>query len=538
MLIGPLTSQPPLAPFAHSLAATLNAAGVMKGEDLFLPTGVNPDGSIGYESTEVDFVPLCDRSGALKFARDLYSGRTTTKRRESPFLRQIGIVEGAMGCKALDLTAMLRRAAECGAKRLPDMDSVIAGLEALGERGVGDLFVKGAGEVEGGVEVEGDFLFRVARALNFAVDVHRGGTARMPLEVVAELSSVAGILYAKFDDMRSRCMAVDSFLISSSMFSEAGLYVAAGIAAEMAQALFIELPTQPVLDGKGFTRAAQSWLSAASESLGSDEAGVPVALYRGILSALLVNGDEADRVRRALHRFSADHCIRMGVYDRAGQEFLREAFAAMIGFRATPEEWSDMADLLGRAKFSYRQAGVGRGVLHRIDALERTALDVALESASALSAFQNMVDAEGRVRPRQMVARSRVKLAHGDFNGAIEDMNLAYGADPRNPDVLSETGFVYHHLMNFHAQMGRLEKGRLMLSAARRFLDEAFEAAQARDVTMPFLFARSGAVAASMGDYDRAVWELNLALKMDPGDAEIHDYLSAVKILPNIITIR
>jgi len=538
MIIGPLTAQPPLAPFAQSFASTLNAAGVMKGEDLFLPTGVNPDGSIGYESTEVDFIPLCDRTGKLKPARDLYSGGRAAAHGESPFLTQVGMVEGVLGYKALELTALLRRAAEFGTNPPHNIDTVIKKLEALGERGVGDLVVRGERGAEGGVEVEGEFLAEVAQALNFAAGAHSGGAANAPPEVVAGLSSVAGTLYAKFDDVNSRCMAVDSFLLSSSMFSEAGLHVAAGIAAEMAQALFIGLPTKPILDGKGFTRAARSWLSAASESLRSDEAGVPVALYRGILSAFLVNGHEADRVRRALHRFSADYCIRRGMYDRAGQEFLREAFSAMLDFSATPEDWSDMANLLGRAKFSYRQAGEGSGLLESIDWLERTALGVAIEQASELSGFQNVTDGEGRVRPLQMVARSRVKLRYGDLNGAIDDLNLAYGVDPQSPAVLSETGLVYHHLMNFHAQMGRLKKSKFMLQAARKFLDEAFQEAQVRDVQMSLLFARSGAVEASRGNHGRAVWELTTALQMDPGNAEISDYLSAVKILPEIMTIR
>lgn len=535
MKIGPLVQPPPLVPFMTGFGGALQAAGVMEGGHLLLPSRISNAGAIEYDaqSTSVYFDSLENRP--FDDYRRLAAGRDS----ESAFISQCERVDGLTDMKTFKVSAALRRMQIHGLRISDELPDMLSRLNDAGERTLGEIanFVHSSDGAKGMTPLRWGLLERVADDIGYAASMSEiehamlakyGPGTRYNNKEAAGFYYVAGIFHAMSGAADSMECAVGALLQSARIYSELKMDVAAALVAEAAVFYGNVSGVEDDRRNETLEKAAGYWLKVAETFASSDEAAALIAIQRGILPALIHEGDSIIRVQRRFNSLASGINEKRGMYARSGQDYLRMSFVDLINFEGSVRCWQRIADSIYKAIGAYERAGDG-SMLRKLRPLEAMARRESRELKAELAKVESDL-ADDPDDPILRQRRAFVKMRHGDLKGAHKDLEQVDEASPGNAWFLSDVGLALHHLAHYHMFKGDHEQAQSDIAEALDNIKKALKIAEASETPSPIIYARTGALFMTLGFHEAALENLVEAHALDQGDDEVYDYLRVVRL--------
>lgn len=582
MRIGPLVSQSSLVPFVAGFITALDFAGVIRCQQQevqrLYPQQASVSSGIQYGATDALHVPLLRVDLGRTCAREEYEEVSQSPAPESaPFLRDAGQIDAIFGRSLAEVADVLERPEVLGGCMELQVPEMAERLRFLGKVELGALLRQCLGIEDLGMRrlpIHARVLQDAAQIVEFIAQTD--GTQPAPISDAdsGAYAFISGLLSAGMGTEEGKQRASASFLWSATHYLRGGSPVAAAIAAETAGFLLDSIRDQAerdaeegsaeVLDlevaqrndrleteveeeeeahegvvdegNQGFLKAAFYWKLAAEKLRDEgDDAGFWIALSRGIIAAEASFSASAKPLKIALHELAARAQHRPEYREREGQEWLRAAEAEMSDFEGSPASWGTIGKLLQRAIDAYREAGDSGPLLGLLEDLERRTEEEGRTHFNDLKLLDLAI--EERPEDLQLLhERAMLRLKHGHFNGALDDLERLNGLDEGNPWLVSDLALICHHFAHLYSIQGDIDSANEMLAGAYYYIDAAMQLARRNDLELGLLYARRGALRATAGKVVQAIADLEKAIALSPRDPEIREYLSAVKRNRAILT--
>ena len=533
MKIGPLIQPPPLVPFMTGFGGALQAAGMMEGSKLLLPSGISSAGVIEYDAQETSiYAEILEDRPPFDTYRGLVEGREQT----SAFISQCEKVDRLTDMKTFEVSSALRRMRDFGMKLPDSLPDMLSRLDSQGEHSIGEIanLVHSNDSSKIPASMRGELMERVADDVEFAASVSYEFEGAYYNEEAAGFYYVAGTFHAMSGAEGSIECAVGALLQSARIYSEIEMDIAAALVAEAA--VYFSALGAGKGDPKSETlrKAAGYWLRVAEASASSDEAAALIAIQRGMLSAMIHEGESLGSVRRRFNSLAAMMNERFGMHTRSGQDYLRMSSVDLMNFEGGVRCWERIADSIYKAIGAYERAG-DESMQRRLRPLEAMARRQSKELAAELAEVEPGLanDPDDPVLRQEMAF---VRMGHGDLIGALDDLQSADEASPGNAWILSDIALALHHIAHYLMFLGDLDRAQSGMAKADEYMEAAQKIATASDVEIPILYARAGALLFTLGRHEAAIERLTMAHALDQGDEEIYDYLRVVRLnAPNVL---